>query len=154
MTDDAVRISITIKVEEEVMEFEEKVPIERVEESVHSMTTGLGQQVLHGVIRVLDDRIAREEPAGWRNVGTEMRWMVSSLGAVRYRRRVYQDEQCRRRKPLDDLFSLARYGRMSWRVQEMGASLASCETYRSAVDQLGYLIKAYQYPALAGLVAN
>jgi hypothetical protein len=141
MTDDAVRISITIKVEEEVMEFEEKVPIERVEESVHSMTTGLGQQVLHGVIRVLDDRIAREVPAGWRNVGTEMRWMVSSLGAVRYRRRVYQDEQRMRRKPLDDLFGLARYGRMSWRVQEMGASLASCETYRSAADQLSYLIK-------------
>jgi hypothetical protein len=153
MTDDAVRISITIKVEEEVMEFEEKVPIERVEESVHSMTTGLGQQVLHGVIRVLDDRIVREVPAGWRNVGTEMRWMVSSLGAVRNRRRVYQDEQRRRVKPVDDLFGLARYGRMSWRVQEMGASLASCETYRSAADQLGYLIKAYQSPALAGLVA-
>jgi hypothetical protein len=130
MTDGSVAISITIKVEDVVMEFEEKVPIDAVEESVNSLSTGLGQQVLQGVIRVLDDRIAWHVPADWRNVGTEKRWMVSSLGAVRYRRRVYQDEQRMRRKPIDDLFELPRYGRMSGRVQEMGASLASCETYR------------------------
>jgi hypothetical protein len=83
MTDESVAISITIKVEDVVMEFQEKVPIGAVKESVNSLSTGLGQQVLHGVIRVLDDRIARNIPADWRNVGTEMRWMVSSLGAVR-----------------------------------------------------------------------
>jgi hypothetical protein len=141
MTDGSVAISITIKVEDVVMEFQEKVPIDAVEESVNSLSTGLGQQVLQGVIRVLDDRIARHVPADWRNVGTEMRWMVSSLGAVRYRRRVYQDEQRRRRKPVDDLLGLVRYGRMSGRVQEMGASLASSGTYRLASDQLSYLIK-------------
>jgi hypothetical protein len=141
MTDESVAISITIKVEDVVMEFQETVPIDSVEESVASLSTGLGQQVLHGLIRVLDDRIAQHVPAGWRNVGTEKRWMVSSLGAVRYKRRVYQDEQRRRRKPIDDLFKLPRYGRMSGRVQEMGASLASCETYRLAADQLSYLTK-------------
>ena len=153
MTDDAVRISITIKVEDVVMEIQEKVPLEAVEECVHSMTTGLGQQVLHGVIQVLDDRIARQVPAGWRNVGTEMRWMVSSLGAVRYKRRVYQDEQQRRRKPVDDLFGLQPYGRMSGRVQEMGASLASSETYRLAAEQLSYLTKtAISHTALQRMV--
>ena len=141
MTDDAVNISITIKVEEEVMEIQEKVPIDAVEESIHSLATGLGQQMLYGVIQVLDDRIARAVPAGWRNVGTEMRWMVSSLGAVRYKRRVYQDEQRRRMKPVDDLFGLQPYGRMSGRVLEMGASLASSGTYRLAADQLSYLTK-------------
>lgn len=141
MTDGSVSISITIKVEDVVMEFQEKVPIDAVEETIHSLTTGLGQQVLHGVIRVLDDRIAREIPADWRNVGTEMRWMVSSLGAVRYKRRIYQDEQCRRVKPVDELMGLARYGRMSGRVQEMGAALSSCDPYRRAADQLSYLIK-------------
>ena len=141
MTDESVAISITIKVEDVVMEFQEKVPIDAVEESVNSLSTGLGQQVLDGVIRVLDDRIARNVPADWQNVGTEMRWMVSSLGAIRYRRRVYQDEQGRRRKPVDDLFGLSRYGRTSGRVQEMGASLASHETYRLAADQLSYLTK-------------
>jgi hypothetical protein len=141
MTDDAVSISITIKVEDVVLEIQEKVAMDAVEECVHSLTIGLGQQVLQGVIRVLDDRIARDVPCEWRNVGTEKRWMVSSLGVVRYKRRVYQDEQRRRRKPVDELFGMQPYGRMSGRVLEMGASLASSETYRQAADQLSYLTK-------------
>lgn len=146
MTDSAVRISITIKVENVVMEICESVPVEAVEESVHSLTTGLGQQVLRGVIQVLDDRMAREVPAGWQNVGSEMRWMVSSLGAVLYKRRIYQDEQGMRRKPVDELFHLPRYGRVSGRVQEMGASLACNEPYRLAADQLSYLVKTHISP--------
>ncbi len=141
MTDDAVNISITIKVEDAVMEIQKKVPVDAVEESIHSMATGLGQQVLQGVIQVLDDRMARNVPCEWRNVGTETRWMMSSLGAVRYKRRVYQDGQRRRRKPVDDLFGMQPYGRMSGRVQEMGASLACSGTYRLAADQLSYLTK-------------
>jgi hypothetical protein len=128
-------------VEDVVIEIQEKVPLDAVEESVHSLSTGLGQQVLHGVIQVLDDRIARNVPAGWRNVGTEMRWMVSSLGAVQYKRRVYQDEQHRRRKPIDDLLDLPPYVRMSGKVQEIGSSLACSGTYRLAADQLSYLTK-------------
>lgn len=153
MTDGTVAISITIKVEEVVMEYQEKVLIDTVEESVQSLTTGLGQQVLHGVIQVLDDRIAREVPREWRNVGTEKRWMVSSLGAIRYKRRVYEDEQRRRVKPVDELLGLLRYGRMSGRVQEMGASLASNGTYRLAADQLSYLTKtAINHSALQRMV--
>jgi hypothetical protein len=96
---------------------------------------------------VLDDRIARNVPAGWWNVGTEMRWMVSSLGAVRYQRRVYQDEQGSRRKPIDDLLGLRSYGCLSGRVREMGASLASNGTYRLAADQLSYLTKTAISPS-------
>ena len=83
MTDEAVSISITIKVENGVMELQKRVPVDAVEETIQTITLGLGQQVLQEVIHELDDRIARNVPAGWRNVGTEMRWMVSSLGAVR-----------------------------------------------------------------------
>jgi hypothetical protein len=147
MTDEAVNISIIIKVEEVVVEIHEKIPLEAVEETVHSLTTGLGQQVLDGVIQVMDDRIARDVPAGWRNVGTEKRWMVSSLGVVHYKRRIYQDEQRRRRKPVDDLLGMRPYGRMSGRVQEMGASLASSGTYRLAADQLSYLAKTAISPS-------
>jgi hypothetical protein len=145
-------------VEDVVMEIQGKVAIDAVEESIHRLTTGLGQQVLHGVIHVLDDRIARKVPGEWRNVGTEMRWMVSSLGAVRYKRRVYQDEQRRRRKPVDELFGMRPYGRMSGRVQEMGVSLVSSETYRLAAEQLSYLTKTPISPSalqrVAWLVGN
>ena len=46
-----------------------------------------------------------------------------------------------RRKPLDKLLRIERYGRMSERVQEMGASLACMGTYRLAASQLSWLIK-------------
>jgi len=141
MTDGSVSISITIKLEDVVMEIQEMLPLDAVEESIHSMTAGLGLKMLDGVIQVLDDRIAQNVPMDWRNVGTEMRWMVSSLGEIRYKRRVYEDAQHRRRKPVDDLFGVQPYERMSSRVKEIGSSLASSETYRLAAEQLSYLIK-------------
>ena len=141
MTDEAVSISITIKVEDAVIEIQQQIPVEAVEEKVHSLATGLGQRILQGVIHVLDDRIALIVPAEWCNVGTEKRWMVSSLGAVRYKRRVYQDERHQRKAPVDELLGLRRYGRMSGKVEEMGACLACSQTYRLAASQLSYLTK-------------
>jgi hypothetical protein len=141
MTDEAVHISITIKVEERVEEIQRKIPIAELEEGVQAMTQGLGQQVLNGVIGVLDDRIAAHAPAGWRNVGTEERCMISSLGAMRYKRRVYLDGDDKRHKPVDELLGIERYWRMSMRVQEMGSYLASIGTYRLAASQLSWQIK-------------
>lgn len=92
-------------------------------------------------IRELDDQIAEKVPEGWQNVGTEERWLVSSLGAMRYKRRIYLDDKRRRRKPVDELLGIEKYGRMSGRVQEMGASLACMGTYRLAANQLSWLIK-------------
>jgi hypothetical protein len=141
MTEDSVHISITIKVEEAVHEFEKEVSITRLEESVQAITLELSQQVLKGAVEVIDAQIAANVPAGWRNVGTEERWMVSSLGAIRYKRRVYLDEQRKRRKPVDELLGLERYERMSIRVKEMGSSMASMGTYRMAAGQLSWMIK-------------
>ena len=55
------------------MEFEKKVPIGAVEETVQTLTIELGQQILQGVIGVLDACIAQNAPSNWRNVGTEKR---------------------------------------------------------------------------------
>ncbi len=141
MTDEAVNISITIKVEEVSIEIQKKVPITAVEEGVHVLAQSVGQQILLGMIGVLDAHIARNKPTGWRNVGTEKRWMVSSLGAAQYKRRVYLDEQQKRLKPVDELLGLQRYSRMSGKVQEIGAALVSHESYRLAADQLSYLTR-------------
>jgi hypothetical protein len=142
MTAEAVTISIHIKVAEVEMEFEERVSSDGLEDSIQRMSVGVGRRVLAGVIQVLDDRMEREVPAGWRNVGREGRWMLSSLGRIHYRRRIYVDEQGGRVKPIDELFGLGQYGRISQRTQEMGAALASCDPYRRAAEQLSYLVKA------------
>lgn len=141
MTEESVHISITVKVENEVQELQRTVKLSELEESMTAMTQELGQQMLKGVVNVVDTKIAANLPAGWRNVGTEERWMTTSLGEVRYRRRVYLDEEKRRRKPIDEMLGLERYGRISRRVREMGASLASMGTYRLAADQLSWMLK-------------
>ena len=141
MTDDTVDISITIKVEDVAHEFRKNIPISAIEEGVQTMTVAVGQEVLRGVINELDERMAEQVPDNWVNAGTEERWLVCSLGAVRYKRRVYLDERRKRQKPMDALLGLQRYARMSGRVQEMGASLACSGSYRLAADQLSYLTK-------------
>jgi hypothetical protein len=142
MTENTVDISITIKVEEKLIVIEKKVRITEIEEDVQAMTHKMGQEVLKGVIDVIDAQIAAKVPASWRNVGTEKRWMVSSLGAVRYKRRVYLDGDKKRRKPVDELLGMERHERISGRVQEMGSSLASMGTYRLAASQLSWLINS------------
>jgi hypothetical protein len=141
MTDEAVTISITIKVEDVQIEIQQEVAVSAIEEGVYSLALSVGQQILHGVIEVLDARIAQNKPAGWRNMGTEKRWMVSSLGSMQYKRRVYLDEEGKRTKPVDEQLGMRRYGRMSDHAQDIGASLVSRGTYRLAAEQLSYILR-------------
>ena len=141
MTDETVHISIHVKVEGREEEFDYQAPVAELEEVIQSLSQQIGQQILLGVIRVLDDRTARSIPASWRNAGTEERWMVSSVGAVRYKRRIFVDEYGKRRKPVDEIIGLQHHGRISGRVREMGAYLACRGTYRQAADQLSWLLK-------------
>jgi hypothetical protein len=141
MTDEAVQISITIRVAKREQRIERTIKIEELEETIQGIAIETGQEALGMGIKELDDRISERIPKGWQNVGTEERWLVSSIGAMRYKRRIYLDEERKRRKPVDELLGIQKYGRMSGRVQEMRASLACMGTYRLAANQLSYLIK-------------
>ena len=116
MTDESVTISITIRVSEREIVFEKEIRIEEMEEAIQGILLEAGQLTFGMGIKECDDRIAKEMPKGWQNVGTEERWLVSSIGTLRYKRRVYLDEKKHRRKPLDELLRIDRYGRMSERV--------------------------------------
>ena len=143
MTENSVQISITINVAEEELQYKKEVRLTELEEVVQNLTTEMGQQVIEASIKAIDDRMVLEVPATWRNVGTEARWIISSVGAVKYRRRIYLDEDKRRRKPVDELLGIERYSRMSGRVQEMGSYLASEGTYRRAANQISWLVKSH-----------
>jgi len=141
MTDEAVQISITIRVAKREQKIERNIKMEELEETIQGIAMETGQEAFGMGIKELDDRITERLPKGWRNVGTEERWLVSSLGAMRYKRRIYLDGKGKRRKPMDELLGIEKYGRNSGRVQEMGASLACMGTYRLAANQLSWLIK-------------
>jgi hypothetical protein len=123
------------------IKFEKEARIEEMEETIQGIMLEAGQRTLEMVIKETDEQITEKVPKSWQNVGTEERWLVSSVGTLRYKRRVYLDEKRHRRKPLDELLGIKRYSRMSERVEEMGASLACTGTYRLAADQLSWLIK-------------
>src|SRR4030042_3628133 len=103
MTENSVGISITIRVSEREVKIENEIGIGDMEETIQGMVLEAGQQALGMGIKAIDDRIAEKLPKGWQNVGTEERGIVSSIGALRYRRRFYLDENKNSRKPLDTL---------------------------------------------------
>jgi len=142
MTEKPVSISITIKVAEREIFLERQLAISEIEESAQRLVTEIGQQVMKAGIEAVDERVKKQVPAGWRNVGTEARWITSSVGEIQYRRQIYLDENNRRRKPVDEILGIGRYGRISQRVKEMGAQLASVSTYREAADQLSWMLKS------------
>ncbi|KPL70008.1 hypothetical protein ADN00_18250 [Ornatilinea apprima] len=66
-------------------EIEEKVFGTAVEKSAHTLGLLVGQEVFQGMIEALDERMANKKPAGWRNIDTEKRRMVSSSGTMGYK---------------------------------------------------------------------
>jgi hypothetical protein len=124
-----------------VIEYTREIGIAELETGISQVVQEMGATVLQAGLKGLDDELRKGVPAGWRNVGTEERSILSSIGRIRYQRRIYKDEKGVRRKPLDENLGVVRYGRESQRVQQMGAYLASEGTYRRAADQMSWLMK-------------
>ena len=108
-------------------------------------TASLGQElsgkVFELILELIDDCFQEMVPDHWKNVGREARCMVFEHGYAVYRRRIYKDENGKRRKPLDELLNIGRYERNSQNVQELGSALAAKSTFRDAADLISFLLK-------------
>jgi len=93
MTEYTVATSITINVGKRETRIEKIVNAKEIEEIAQEIGIEVGQQILQNGIKEIDQQIAKRIPKGWHNVGTEERWMISSVGEMRYKRRIYLDEQ-------------------------------------------------------------
>lgn len=71
MTDESVLISITISVSEREIKFEKETKIEDMEEAIQGIMLEAGQLTFGMGIKECDNRIAKEVPMSWQNVGTE-----------------------------------------------------------------------------------
>ena len=139
MTEYTVTASITISVGKREKRIEKIVNAKEIEEIAQEIGVEVGQQILQSGIKEIDQQIAEQIPQGWHNVGTEERWVTSSVGELRYKRRIYVDEQKHRRKPVDELLGLEEKGRMSRRVRKWAIWLVG--TYRRAACELSWLLK-------------
>jgi hypothetical protein len=141
MTEKPVEVSITVKIYGEEIHYMRKIAIEEIETGISQVVQEIGNKVLVAGLEGLDQELRKRVPAGWRNIGTEERSIMSSMGWIHYQRRIYKDEKGKRRKPVDEVMGVERYGRESQRVQEMGAYLACEGTYRRAASQMSWLMK-------------
>jgi hypothetical protein len=147
MTEQAVSISITINAFNVETQYNRKIGYLNIEEAISQIVKEVGWQVLKTGIEGLDLNIRHHVPEGWENVGTEERSAMTCMGWIQYHRRVYRDEKGKRRKPVDEMLGLDRYARISPRLGQMGAWLASVLTYRKAAAILSWLIQEEVNPS-------
>ena len=141
MTEKPVDLSITVIINGEVIQYSRKLEMLELESGISQVVQELGNKVLMTGLKGLDQELGKRVPTGWRNIGTEERSILSSVGWIHYQRRIYMDEKGVRRKPLDEVLGVERYGRDSQQVREMGAYLACEGTYRRAASQMSWLLK-------------
>ena len=143
MTASTVTLIITAEVSGQRVELgKAEIPIsEKLDESIYQGMQGMGQALYGAILQGIDDGMRETAPEGWQNMGREQRTVMTCVGPVTYKRRIYKDEQGKRRKPVDEVLGIIPYGRYSLGVQQQGSYLASELPYREAADILGWLIR-------------
>ena len=145
MTATTVRIIIAAEIAERKVEIGNmalKVD-EMLDESIRQGMQSAGKTLYGEVLQALDDGIQEEVPETWENTGRESRQLTTCMGTVQFKRRVYQDETGKRRKPLDEIIGLEKHSRYSLSVMQKGSYLVRELAYREAADALGWLIGDY-----------
>ncbi len=145
MTASTVKIIIAAEIEDRKVELgsmELKID-KKLDESIYQGMQSAGRTLYGELLQAVDDGIREVVPETWENTGREKRQMITCLGTVQFKRRVYQDETGKRRKLLDEIVGLEKYSRYSLSVMQKGCFLASELAYREAGDVLGWLIGDY-----------
>jgi hypothetical protein len=150
MTEQTVQIIITLKVKENDLSFERPIDITNLEKDISSFSQEIGSQILSMMLKLLDDMLRNIVPDDWKNVGTEKRSVLFECGYVHFKRRIYQDSEGARHKPLDELLELEPWQRSSRALEEMGSALVATNTYRKASTLLSWLVKATISPSTIG----
>ena len=145
MTASTVKIIIAAEVAKQKVELGKmEVEVdEKLDERIHQAMQMAGKALYGIMLQAIDEGIQEVVPETWANVGREKRQLVTSLGTMHYKRRVYRDESGKRRKLLDELIGLDRYGRYSLSIKQKGSYLASELPYRKAAEVLSWMIGDY-----------
>jgi len=141
MTEKTVTISITTEVNGKALKQEISVGSAGLDGELIKMMADLMRTIIAAGLEAIDDQIREREAKDWKNLGREKHRVLTAMGEVEIKRRVYRDGAGKRRKPLDEQMGLGRYQRETNVVRMMGAWLATQNSYRDAADELSYLVK-------------
>jgi hypothetical protein len=141
MTENTVSISITTEVNGKALKRETYVGTASIDGEMIKMMLEMMRTTITEGLEAIDDQIREREAKNWKNLGREKHRVITAVGEVEIKRRVYRDGAGNRRKPLDEQMGLERYQRETNVVRMMGAWLATQNSYRDAADELSYLVR-------------
>jgi hypothetical protein len=142
MTDEAVKIIITVEVEGRKLKPRQvKVNMNaKIDESFRQEMLLLERELFGIVLEVADERLWKTVAQDWKNAGREERQIVTSVGWVPFKRRVFIDEAGKRRKPLDEMLALKPRGHYSQGAALKASYLVSELPYRKTSPVLSWLL--------------
>lgn len=112
----------------------------QVEEDLHRLVQAASAQFLSMVMEEIDEQLFEKRPRTLKPVGYRCRQVVTALGEVTLKRRLYRDNQGKAHFLLDEVLGLEKRQRLSPRLKEMAVELAADLPYRRAAKFLEYLV--------------
>jgi hypothetical protein len=111
-----------------------------VEQAARGVADKVARELLQGLLEGAEEALSQERPASWRVVATKERTLVTTVGALRLKRRLYRDEKGKPRMLLDEELGLPARVRVSPRLQGLAVSLCSQMPFASAAKALSDLL--------------
>lgn len=118
----------------------ESLDFTQVEEKVHSLTQNAAGMLLTFALEEIDKRLLAQKDKGLKVVGSRDRTLVTSVGEVTIKRRLYKGESGEYSFLLDQALGLEPRRRISKRMEQMALELATDMPFRRAANVLGYLV--------------
>jgi len=129
--------------------------LDGIEAAAKGVADGFARRLVEDLLAGADEVVAKSLPRGWRLVGFRTRNLLSTVGPLRLKRRLYRDRNGRARLPLDEELGLAPQVRATARMQEVAVELCSRVPFRVAAGLLRKVLPAGPSPvALHRLVAK
>lgn len=129
--------------------------LDGIETAARSVADGFARRLVEELLAGADQVVSQGIPRSWRLVGFRTRNVLSTVGPLRFKRRLYRDAKGQARFPLDEELGLAPQVRATARLQELAVELCSRVPFRVAAGVLRRVLPAAPSPAaLHRLVAR
>ena len=129
--------------------------LDGIETAARSVADGLARRLVEDLLAGADEVVSRGVPCSWRRIGHRTRNVLSTVGPLRLKRRLYRDAKGQCRFPLDEELGLAAHVRATARLQAIAVELCSRVSFRLAASLMRKVLPAAPSPvALHRLVAR
>lgn len=112
----------------------------QLEEKLQSLTQRAAGMLLAFALEEADRRLLARKDQALKVVGSRDRTLVTSVGELRIRRRMYRDKSGQYIFLLDQSLGLEPHRRISKRMQDLALELSTEMPFRRAAKVLGYLV--------------